>query len=62
MADHVPWPKHADGRNLRMGEMTPEMQRIQWQQAAQRVKAKFEQPAMQAAITKVLSGETDGAA
>ncbi len=58
----VPWPKHPDGRNMRMGEMTPEMRRIQWQQAGQRVMARMRQPAMQQAIAKVLSGETDGTA
>lgn len=37
---------------MKLGEMSREQQRTCWRQAANKVKAQFEQPHMQAAFTK----------
>lgn len=49
------WPKHADGSNLTMGEMSIEQRREQTRLACARLKAELEQPAVQAAIGKILA-------
>lgn len=49
----APWPKHADGRPMRFGEMTAEQRREQARAAASRVAAHMQQNA--AAIERVLS-------
>lgn len=47
-----PWPKHADGRPMRLGEMTPEQRRERAKLAIQRVAKEIEANAP--AITKVV--------
>ena len=49
------WPKHPDGQNMKMGEMTPEQRREQWKAAVARVKANIERPEMQAQLARVLN-------
>ena len=44
------WPKHPDGRNKKMGEMTPDERREQFRASLARLKAEFEDPRKQAAI------------
>lgn len=51
----IDWPKHPDGRNMKMGEMTPEQRRAQWKAAAERFKAEVERPEMQAQLVRVLN-------
>lgn len=51
------WPKHPDGTNKRVGDMTPEEKRAVFQAATLRLKAEFEQPDMQAKMAAVLNGE-----
>lgn len=48
------WPKRPDGSNMSIGEMTPEDARRVMREAAERFKAKFEDPAHQARIQAVL--------
>ena len=47
-----PWPKHADGRPMRLGEMTPKQRRERAKLAIQRVAKEVEANAP--AIAKVL--------
>lgn len=49
------WPKHPDGRPMKMGEMTTEQRRKLWREAAAKVKADFEQPEMQAQLARVMN-------
>ena len=49
------WPKHPDGRPMKMGEMTRDQQRVQIKASVQRVKAEFEAPEMQAHVARVLN-------
>jgi hypothetical protein len=52
------WPKHPDGRNKKMGEMTADERRAQWKGAADRAKAYFEQPVVKAGIAAVVASDT----
>jgi hypothetical protein len=54
MTEQSEWPKHPDGSNKRVGDMTPEESRAVFKAAGERVKAQFERPAVQAALDKVL--------
>jgi hypothetical protein len=38
MSDVKEWPKHPDGRNKRLGEMSNEDRRAMWQQAVDRLR------------------------
>jgi hypothetical protein len=38
------WPKHPDGRNKKMGEMTQDERRTQWKAAGARVMGHFQRP------------------
>jgi hypothetical protein len=49
------WPKHPDGRNKKMGEMTRDEQMAQWRRAAERFKQQVETPEAQAAFARVMS-------
>jgi hypothetical protein len=49
------WPKHADGTPKKVGEMTRDEARTCFADAAQRVKAELEAPAVQKAISDLLS-------
>lgn len=49
------WPKHADGRPKKMGEMTPDERRACTKASVARLKAEFENPTHQDAMEKVLS-------
>lgn len=53
------WPKHPDGRPMKIGEMTFKQARDQTRIACDRLKADFENPAHQAAMARYLSGKTD---
>lgn len=46
----TPWPKHEDGRNKRMGEMTKEEQDVQIKASCARLKAEIESPEFAAAL------------
>lgn len=50
VGDGPPWPKHPDGRNKRMGEMTSEERRAQIQASAKRIADGLYKP--RAAIAK----------
>jgi hypothetical protein len=52
------WPKHPDGRNKTMGEMTPEESRAVIAASCARLKAEFEHPVMQEKLAAVLSGQS----
>lgn len=52
------WPKHPDGRNKKMGEMTADERRTQWKAAADRAKVYFEQPGVRAGIAAVMASDT----
>ena len=54
----TPWPKHPDGRNKRMGEMTKDERRAQWQAAGQRLQAEFNDPGVKARLAAALSTES----
>lgn len=51
------WPKHEDGTNKRVGDMTPEEQRAVFKAAAERVQAEFARPEVQDKLAAVLNGE-----
>lgn len=51
------WPKHADGRPKKMGEMTADERREQAKLAVSRLKREFENPEVKAAIRKFLKYE-----
>lgn len=38
------WPKHPDGRNMRLGEMTPEERRAQIKASVQRIADRLYDP------------------
>ncbi len=48
------WPKHPDGTPKKMGEMTREEQREQFEAAGARLQREFQQPAVKAALAKIL--------
>ncbi len=48
------WPKHPDGTNKTMGEMTPEERREQTMLSCERLRKKFE-----AALTKIADMDVD---
>ena len=52
------WPKHPDGRNKTMGEMTKEERREQWFAAVARSKQYFERPDVSAGIAAVMASDT----
>jgi hypothetical protein len=54
-----PWPKHPDGRNNKMGEMTADERRAQWKAAGARAEQYFKQPSVQAGIAAVIASNTD---
>jgi len=51
------WPKHPDGRPMKMGEMTREQQDEQFRKAVLRIKEEFETPVVQAKLAAILRGE-----
>ena len=51
------WPKHPDGRNKKMGEMTREEQVEQFGAACDRLQAEFNQPSVKKALTEILRKE-----
>jgi hypothetical protein len=53
------WPKHADGRNKKIGEMTREEARTVTKAACHRVQAHFDRPEVQAGIEKFLNEPTE---
>jgi hypothetical protein len=61
MPNHIetPWPMHPDGRQKKMGEMTPEERKAQFKDAVQRVKTTMETPAMRQAIQEYVDGTAD---
>jgi hypothetical protein len=60
MANGKPkWPTHENGRPKKMGELTPEEKSAQITSAASTVRAEFEHPAMQQAVSEFLDGTTD---
>lgn len=50
------WPKHSDGRNMKLGEMTPEQRREQTRLACKRLEQEFANPLVQEKIAAVLNG------
>jgi hypothetical protein len=52
------WPTHDDGRPKKMGEMTPDERKACWRDAALKVKAEMESPAMQAKLAAILVNPT----
>jgi hypothetical protein len=52
------WPKHPDGRNKKMGEMTQDERRAQWKTAGARVMGNFQRPDVQAGFTAVFASDT----
>ena len=53
----MPWPKHADGSNKKVGEMTAAERREVFAASAQRVAAEFQRPEMQAGVAAVLASD-----
>jgi hypothetical protein len=53
------WPKHPDGTNKKMGEMTREESRKIVAAACERLRAEIESPAMQHAITRTYLSNDD---
>ena len=51
------WPKHADGRPKKVGEMTREEKQEQFRLAAQRVQREFGHPLVQERVAAILRGE-----
>jgi hypothetical protein len=49
------WPKHPDGRPMKMGEMTPEQRREQAAIACKRLEAAFKHPRVQESLSRILS-------
>ena len=54
----VSWPKHSDGRPMRLGEMSRAQAAAQFKAAAQRVAVEFSNPLMQEKLAAVLRGES----
>lgn len=52
------WPKHKDGRNKKIGEMTPEERRAVFKDAVLRVQKEFDDPRTQEKLKHVLDGGT----
>lgn len=53
------WPKHADGRPMKLGEMTQEQRREQWMKAAKRVQAELDHPLMKEKLFALLNQRAD---
>ncbi len=51
------WPKHPDGRPMKMGEMTREQAIEQTRIACKRLQAEFEQPAVKEKLAAILDGK-----
>lgn len=51
------WPKHPDGRNMKLGEMTPEQRRLVWTEAGKRLEAEFAQPHVKAQLSRILRSD-----
>lgn len=51
------WPTHSDGRNKKIGEMTPEESRAVFKAAGGRLQKEFEQPLVQEKLAHILSGQ-----
>lgn len=51
-AQHTPWPTHADGRSMTLGEMTPEQRRERVNASVKRFESELQRNAP--AIAKVL--------
>ncbi len=54
----TPWPKHPDGSNKKMGEMTQDERSAQWKAAGARLQAEFDRPEVRAGIAAVLDSNT----
>ena len=52
------WPKHPDGRPMKMGEMTREQAREQTKLACKRLEAEFANPLVQEKIAAILDGKS----
>jgi len=50
------WPKHPDGRNMKIGEMTQQQRREVSERALSKVCADMNRPAMRAALSDMLGG------
>lgn len=51
------WPKRPDGRNKKVGEMTPDERREVFAASAKRLAAEFQRPEVQAGIAAVLASD-----
>jgi hypothetical protein len=51
------WPKHPDGRNKKMGELTAGEQKEVFRRACLKLKAEFEHPLVQEKIAAILRDE-----
>lgn len=49
------WPKHPDGRNMKMGEMSREQQLAILRASCAKLKEELESPAMQAQMSRILN-------
>jgi hypothetical protein len=58
MTEQSEWPKHPDGSNKRVGDMTPEERRAVFKAAGIRLKAELERPEVQERVAHVLNGGT----
>jgi hypothetical protein len=54
---HVEWPKHPDGSNKTIGEMTRDEARAQTGAACRRLAAEFNRPGVKAGIAAILNRE-----
>ena len=52
------WPRHADGRGKRFGEMTDEQKQAVMAGVTAKLKAELEHPAMAAAVMRDLPPQT----
>lgn len=53
------WPKHQDGRNKKIGEMTPDERKRVARESVAVIKAEFEDPRHQAAIKAYLEEDAE---
>lgn len=51
------WPKHPDGRPMKMGEMTAEQRREQTTKAVNRLQAWFDKPEVKAGLAAALDAD-----
>ena len=49
------WPKHPDGRNMKMGELPRDVQLKIMREACAKLKAEFETPEAQAQFSRILN-------